>query len=307
VTDFTFIVNPVAAKGAAARVGERLRKVLAVRDIAHEILYTEYPGHAAKLARGSNARVIVSVGGDGTVNEVTNGIVGSGKTLGIIPAGSGNDLIKSLNIPADIEKAVETVIHGTVRPVDVGHVQCSPERSEGTPRVNGDGRYFLNGVGIGFDAAVAARTAEIPYLRGVLLYIAAVFQTLGKYQPPDFVVAYGHGERKFSGLLVAIGNGRCAGGGFYLTPRAQPDDELLDICMVKAVPLLKILRLMPKVMKGAHEGDPDVEIVQSRKVTVTGSIPFYVHADGEIVGRNVKGVSAELVDARLPVLVGSVG
>ena len=304
MSDVIFIVNPRAAKGAAAEIGRRLKKELNARGVAHEIQLTEYQGHASELARRTPARVVVAVGGDGTINETANGIVGTGKTLGIIPAGSGNDLIKSLSIPADFRAAVDTVFRGQVRQIDVGHVRCSTVGTAGKTGTVGDGRYFVNGVGIGFDAAVAARTAEIPHLRGVLLYIVAVFQTLGKYRPPEFRVSYGHGERRFPGLLIAIGNGRCAGGGFYLTPHAEPDDGLLDICMVKAVPLLKIIRLMPKVMKGGHAGDPDVEFVQSRKVTVEGSTEFFVHADGEIVGRNVTGVTVELTNSKLPVLVG---
>lgn len=304
MSDFEFIVNPRAAKGAAAEIGHRLKRELMARGVAHEIHLTQYQGHASELARKATARVVVAVGGDGTVNEVANGIVGSGKALAIIPAGSGNDLIKSLHIPAEFKPALDLVFRGQVRNIDVGHVRCTKNGAAGTGSLAGNDRYFVNGVGIGFDAAVAARTSEIPYLRGVLLYVAAVFQTLGKYQAPVFRVSYGHGEREFSGLLIAIGNGACAGGGFYLTPRAKPDDELLDVCMVNDVPLLKILRLMPKVMKGGHEGDPDVEFVRSRKIRVDGSRPFYVHADGEIVGRNVTGVSVELATARLPVLAG---
>ena len=304
MNDIVFIVNPRAAKGAAAEIGHRLKKELVARGVAHEIHLTGYQGHAVELARRTPARVVVAVGGDGTVNEAANGIVGTGKTLGIIPAGSGNDLIKSLNIPADFRSALETVFRGQIRNIDIGQVRCTKNGADGNDGLAGNGRYFVNGVGIGFDAAVAARTAEIPYLRGVLLYIAAVFQTIGKYQAPVFKVSYGHGEREFPGLLIAIGNGACAGGGFYLTPRAKPDDELLDVCMVNDVPLMKILRLMPKVMKGGHEGDPDVEFVRSKKIRVDGSKPFFVHADGEIVGRNVTGVSVELATARLPVLVG---
>ena len=305
MSEFTFIVNPRAAKGAAAGIAGRLKNELGSRGAAVEILTTERPGHATELARASTAKVVVSVGGDGTINEVANGVLGSGKTLGVIPAGSGNDLIKSLNIPVEVNAALDVVFRGKVRTIDVGHVHCVPD---GKPRdvvAQNSGRYFVNGVGIGFDAAVAARTAEIPYLRGVALYIAAVFQTLGKYRPPEFQVSFDGGGRRFYGLLIAVGNGRCAGGGFYLTPKALPDDGLLDICMVNAVSLLKILRLMPRVMKGGHEGHRDVEFARTKKLTVGGSAPFYVHADGEIVGRDVTGVAIELAESRLPVLVGS--
>ncbi len=305
MSDFSFIVNPKAAKGGAARIGERLRAELSARGLAQEMHLTERAGHACELARDTGAKTVVAVGGDGTINEVANGIVGSGKALGIIPAGSGNDLIKSLDIPAEFGASLETVFQGVVQEIDVGYVRCTKDGIATRSGFCDEGRYFVNGVGIGFDAAVAAKTAEIPYLRGVLLYLAAVFQTLGKYRPPEFRVSYGHGQKTFTGLLIAIGNGRCAGGGFYLTPGAEPDDQLLDVCMVRSLPIGSILRLMPKVMRGAHEGDPNVSFVRSGQVSVDGSSEFFVHADGEVIGRNVTGVNVKLASERIPVLVRS--
>jgi YegS/Rv2252/BmrU family lipid kinase len=301
--EICFIVNPMAAKGKATKVARHLRARLPGLKRISEIRETAYQGHATELARATRAAIVVAVGGDGTINEVANGIIGSGRTLGIIPSGSGNDLIKSLNIPVDLDAALQVILDGRTRMIDTGQVRCSGGVSGGADELQ-EGRYFVNGLGIGFDAAVAARTKEIPYLRGILLYMAAVFQTLGKYQAPEFAVHYDGGVRRFAGLLIAIGNGRCAGGGFYLTPRAKPDDELFDICLVRSIPLLKILRLMPKVMRGAHEGDPDVEFVRTKHVSVDGSLPFFVHADGEIVGRNVSGVQVSLAGEKLLVLVG---
>jgi YegS/Rv2252/BmrU family lipid kinase len=303
MSDFSFIVNPKAAKGGAARLGERLQTELKARRLAAEIHLTERAGHATEIARRSSARVVVAVGGDGTINEVANGIVGTGRTLGIIPSGSGNDLVKSLDVPSAFDEALDTVLLGSTLQMDVGHVKCFKEGAGFPDDIGRDGRYFVNGIGIGFDAAVAVRTAEIAYLRGVPLYLMAVFQTLGKYRPPEFTVAFEGGRRTFTGLLIAIGNGRCAGGGFYLTPRAEVNDGLLDLCMVNSLPIHRIIRLMPKVMGGAHEGDEDVVFARSRQAVVDGSTGFYVHADGEIVGRDVTRVEAYVCAERIPVLV----
>jgi YegS/Rv2252/BmrU family lipid kinase len=301
--DFAFIVNPVAAKGGAAHLGERLRNALKSKGLTAEVHLTERAGHATEIARRTSANVVVAVGGDGTINEVANGIVGTGRTLGIIPSGSGNDLVKSLDVPSGFEEALGTVLQGSTLQMDVGHVRCFKAGEAFRDGIGREGRYFVNGIGIGFDAAVAVRTAEIAYLRGVPLYLLAVFQTLGKYRPPEFTVAFEGGRRTFTGLLIAIGNGRCAGGGFYLTPRAAVNDGLLDLCMVNSLPIHRILRLMPKVMRGAHEGDENVVFARSRQIAVDGSTGFYVHADGEIVGRDVTRVEARICAEHIPVLV----
>ena len=295
---FTFIVNPTAGKGAAARLVEPLRAELERRAVEYELITTTRPGHATAAARLSKGSVVVAVGGDGTLNEVANGLSGPNKTLGIIPAGSGNDFIKSVGIPPKFLPALDILLRGERRSVDLGTVSCGP------PEGNSPPRYFVNGVGIGFDAAVAARTREIKFLGGNALYIVAVLQTLGKYVPPRFTLSIDHETRVSNNLLIAVGNGRCAGGGFYLTPDAIVDDGLLDICMVGVKTIPQILSLMPKVMKGKHHGVPGVTFLREKGLTVSAEEPFFVHADGEIVGDGVHDVQVGILPGRLLIICG---
>lgn len=298
---YSFIVNPHARHGKGGRVLERLAREVKARRLDAEILTTGHPGHATELARTTSADIIVAVGGDGTINEVANGIIGTSKILGIIPNGSGNDLIKSVGIAAgDMQRALDCLLNSHVQAIDCGTVSCFPDSSHGNSRK----RYFVNGVGIGFDAAVAERTRQIKFIGGTALYMLAVFQTLGKYKAPKFSIAIDAAKIESSNLLIAIGNGRCAGGGFYLTPQAKVDDGMLDVCMIENISVPAILRIMPKVMQGKHETSPHVVMQRGKQIAVRASAPFFVHADGEIVGRNVTGVDVRIQEQALRIIVG---
>ena len=176
---------------------------------------TTGPEDAGRIARESigGYEVIVAVGGDGTVSQVVSGMVSSSLPLGIIPAGSGNDFIKSLNIPNDLEKAFEIVIRGTTRVIDVGRI---------------NGIFFANGVGIGFDAAVNRASYSINHSKkGLLLYVWALVKTLGRFNPVPMTVTMNGERREQEVFLLSVGNGTTVGGGFRLTPHARLDDGLL--------------------------------------------------------------------------------
>ncbi len=223
--------------------------------------------------------------------------------MGVIPSGSGNDFVKMVNAGKEFSGVLDRLLQGQTRRIDVGTVECS---GNGTPgSIAEPKRYFVNGVGIGFDAAVAARTREIKYLRGTFLYLVAVFQMLGKYRAPLFHISSdGRPSEASRHLLIAIGNGTCAGGGFYLTPRAKVDDGELDVCLIDDVSIGTILHLMPKAMRGKHLQAKQVKYFASKELSLTADGSFYVHADGEIVGRNVTATRIKLLADSLEVLKG---
>ena len=297
-------MNPAAGRGIGKKFIALLHKYLQGRGIAYEIVPTLGPGDATEIARLSPNSNVVAVGGDGTINEVANGLVGTGKTLGIIPAGSGNDFSKSMQIPTKLATSIEKLLEGKTRTIDVGTVVCSSTMNGEPEAGNSSPRYFVNGVGIGFDAAVAERTARIKHFSGTALYILAVLQTLGKYTSPNFHLSVDTVSLSSKRLLIAVGNGRCVGGGFYLTPEARVDDGLLDVCTIDEMPLIRILGIMPRVMKGNHQGISGVSFFRGRKITVTGDSGYYVHADGEIVGRETRRVNIGLLEKALTVIGG---
>ena len=289
------IANPEAGRGAARAALSMVRPALEQRGIPYTLQLTREPGHATVLARESSASVVVALGGDGTVNEVANGLCGSHKTLGVIPAGSGNDFVKAAGLGTDPAAIVDMLVAGRTRMCDAGVV------STGSPG-NSSPRYFVNGVGMGFDAAVAVRTSSIRYLRGTALYVVAVLQTLGKFEAPACAVSVDDVVQRSNNLLVAIGNGHSAGGGFLLTPDAVIDDGELDICIITGRSIPGILRIMPKVMRGKHRGERGVTLTRGRKINITSETPFFVHADGEIVGHDVQHVSVQIKPGALRII-----
>jgi diacylglycerol kinase (ATP) len=304
VNDITVILNPKAGQGAAAKLVSFLREGFQRRDAGYHMTMTSGPGHATELARSAKGSVVVAVGGDGTINEVVNGLVGTDKCLGIIPAGSGNDFIKSVKIPSNPSLALDRLFNDQRISVDIGTVECH----QNWPSPSGDGatsiRCFVNGVGVGFDAEVAAKTGEIRFLTGIPLYLLAVLRTLGRYRSPEFEIRIDEFRERARKLLIAIGNGRCAGGGFYLTPDARVDDGELDVCLVDDIPIPKILRLMPRVMRGNHHGIKQVNFQRGKEIDLASRDRFYVHADGEIVGRSVQRVEVRMLDWKLSVIGG---
>jgi len=305
LNDITVILNPSAGQGTAGDLVSFLSQAFQRHNVRYHLTLTSAPGHATELARSATGPVVVAVGGDGTINEVVNGLAGSEKHLGIIPAGSGNDFIKSVNIPSNPRDALEHLVNrGRPMSVDVGTVECHenwPSLEGGIPSSI---RCFVNGVGIGFDAEVAAKTREIRFLKGFPLYLLAVLKTLGRYRSPEFEIRIDGYQERGRKLLVAVGNGRCAGGGFYLTPDAKVDDGVLDVCLVEDIPVRKILMLMPRVMRGKHKGVRYVNFQRGKEITLTSQDRFYVHADGEIVGRNVQRVQIKMLERKLSVIAG---
>ncbi len=303
MSKYTFIVNPAAGKGKVRKVLVALSRQLKRRAVPHILTITESAGQATELSKNSTSDVVVAVGGDGTVNEVANGLMGSDKVLGIIPSGSGNDLVKSLGISRKFDGALDALLAERTKRIDAATVECK-RHSANAPDVSFTRRFFVNGVGIGFDAAVANRTNEMKFLSGIAVYVLAVFQTLGKYKAPLFEMTFDGVESKARKLLIAIGNGTCAGGGFYLTPRAKVDDGLLDICLLDDFAIPSIMMIMPKVMRGAHESSRGVKMQRARRISINAEDPFFVHADGEIVGRDVNSVEIAVVPDALNVIVG---
>jgi diacylglycerol kinase (ATP) len=299
---YSFIVNPKAGRGRGEKILRRLGNAVSAAQIESEILCTEGPGHATALAQEcSPGSIVVAVGGDGTVNEVANGLVASTKILGILPCGSGNDLVKSIAIPSDFDLAFKKLLARKTKRIDCATVACYGEKNSSS---NSTKRFFVNGVGVGFDAAVAERTKHIKRLSGKGLYFIAVFQTMGRYVSPLYRIETDSYSGDSKNLLIALGNGRCAGGGFFLTPHAKVDDGWLDVCMIDDISILQILRIMPKVIRGTHVRDQRVRMLRCKSFNVAASDDFFVHADGELVGLGVNRVEVRIVEQGLHAIVG---
>ncbi|MBC7265000.1 MAG: diacylglycerol kinase family lipid kinase [Chloroflexi bacterium] len=295
------IVNPIAGRGYGERGEERVKSTLRAKGVDFDVAHTERPMHAADLAEEglkNGYQTIVAVGGDGTSNEVINGMMRCrhpGETVGTmaaIPIGSGNDFAWGAGIPLDLEAACDAVAQGRSRVIDVGVV---------------DGRYFGNGVGVGFDGMVTILAQKIRFLTGLPLYLVAVLQTTFIYfKAPLITMQYDEQTITAKLLMISIANGRRYGGGFLVTPEAQMDDGLFDLCIAREVSQFNILRLIPHFIKGTHTTQPNVTMARARRVVLTTDAPqgMCAHADGEVCATDAKRMELEIIPQALRVVVG---
>lgn len=290
---YKLVANPAAGRGKARRAIFAVEEAFRRRGAVFDLELTTGPQQAAAIARRALADfdVIVAVGGDGTVNELVPGMLFSGKPLGIVPAGSGNDFIKSLGIPNDIERAVDIVLRGRTRLIDAGRI---------------NDRYFANGVGIGFDAAVNRTSYGINHSkRGILLYLWALAKTLGRYDPVALTISMNGETFEQETFLLSVGNGTTCGGGFKLTPQAKLDDHLLDVTLVRPLGLGPLLWHLPRVFFGTigKAAYATMKKTDRLRVESRGSVP--VHVDGEIYEGDTTALEIEVVPKALFVICNS--
>jgi len=300
MADQLVIVNPVAGRGAGERIIPRIVRLLREHGLSFDLVRTERPWHAAELARQavvSGYRTVVAVGGDGTSNEVLNGLMaareaGEGETaMGVLCVGTGNDFAYGMGIPLDLEEGCAALARGRMRRVDVGYARGF--------------RYFGNGIGIGFDAAVNVVASRLQRLRGFLVYLIAVLRTLlFYYRAPLTRIELDDQTLEQPALMISVMNGRRMGGGFIMTPFSQPDDGLFDLCIGKKMNQLEMLSFVPRFMKGTQVGDPRVIMTRSRRVRVkVEEGTQVVHADGETLALDVRELDLEVVPQALSVVV----
>jgi len=299
VSTHLIIINPTAGRGAAREVVARVDRMLKEHGVSFERVFTEKPWHAAELARqavSAGYQVVVALGGDGTSNEVLNGLMeaqaaGKGEAaMGVLCVGTGNDFAYGVGIPLDLEAGCAALARGRTRTIDVGYAKGL--------------RYFGNGIGIGFDAVVNVQAARYQRLRGFAVYFIAVMRTLLLYyRAPLTRIELDDRVMELPALMVSVMNGRRMGGGFIMTPHSAPDDGLFDLCIGSKMNQLQMLALVPRFMRGTQVGHPRITMARSRRVRVQikeGS--QVVHADGETIALDATDLEFELLPRSLRVV-----
>lgn len=302
---YTFIVNSKSRSGRGGMIWDLLEPALKKSRTDYEVFYTKFAGHAARIAADITAdgleHTLVVVGGDGTVNEVINGLSYYAKvTLGYIPVGSGNDFTRALHLPSDPQKALENVLHpGRRVPMDVGRVCCGGR----------DFRFAVS-AGIGFDAAVCHQAAvskvKVVLNRlglGKLTYLAIALKSLlaERPLPAELIIDGGTVKRFASTYFVAIMNHPYEGGGFCFCPQAEIGDGFLDVIVAHDLPKWKILLLLPTAFYGKHVKYKGISIYRGREIAVKMKKRLPVHTDGEPVAAEAS-IKAEPEPERLMVL-----
>lgn len=208
--------------------------------------------------------------------------------LAVLPLGSGNDFARSHGIPRDLRGAVAVIRDGRSTTSDVGRF--------------GE-RYFFNTLGIGFTVDVTRRSRKIKFLRGLPLYLTAVFQSLRTYRSTDVKISAPDFHRGSPTYFVTIGIGICEGGGFMLTPDALTDDGEFDVCMVDDVTAWTALRVLPRAMTGRHTDHPAVTMRRTASLELTAPEPMVMHADGELYDTGATHLEVACLPGRLNVRV----
>lgn len=296
------IVNPVAGAHSTHRkwplISQRLREVGLSFD--HE--YTEGVGHAIELARAAASdgyRYLVAVDGDGTVNEVANGILSSTNlkriTLGVVSTGTGGDFVRSLGIPRDYASACSLLTSQRRLLIDVGVVEYMKDGK--TER-----RFFVNGAGVGFDAEVVKATESLPkYFGGTVPYIGGLLRSLIGFKNKTVVLRVGERVETKRILSIVVSNGCYFGGGMRVAPQAELGDGLLDVMTVDDMGKFELLKAFPTIYKGTHITHPKVRMEKATHITIESSERVLVHADGELLGETP--ASFWLMPAALSIVV----
>jgi diacylglycerol kinase (ATP) len=273
---WVFIVNPTSGGGYGKEILPELQGRVSALAIQAEIVQTEYHGHATEITTNyleKGFTHFIAVGGDGTMNEVAKPLIGNTSvSLGLIPAGTGNDFIQILGFPNRFsDEHWDLIFNPVYIKMDVGCV---------------NGRHFLNGMGLGFDAQVAAENyvepGEVAKGSGKSKYIWHILKTLLFYRERKVNIISGNSNTHTDCFINTIAVGRRFAGSFFLTPKALANDGLLDVCMIKKLNLIQRIKILTMVPKGRHVTDPKVNYYQTDKIRVSFEQKVPYHVDGEL-------------------------
>ncbi|MFC1920751.1 diacylglycerol/lipid kinase family protein [Chloroflexota bacterium] len=279
------IVNPAAGANATRKRWPDLQRLLTHIGLSFDHDYTEGTGHAIELAReaaGKGYSCIVAVGGDGTVNEVANGILLSDEaqsvSLGVISTGTGSDFVRSMDIPGNYLDACSCLTGSKRHLIDVGIVEYMRNGQS-------EKRFFMNAAGIGFDAAAVEATEQLPkYFGGTIPYLFGLLRTLVGYRNKSVEISIDDKAEMARVCSVVVSNGNYLGGGMRISPFASLNDGLLDVCVIGDIGKIDLLKSLPMVYKGTHGDHPKVTMDKAEKITVRSAEKVLVHADGDVVG-----------------------
>jgi YegS/Rv2252/BmrU family lipid kinase len=282
--DTVFLVNPASAAGSTGRRWPELANRAAAAGLSGDALLSERRGQLTELARRAaedGARLLVAVGGDGTVNEVVNGIADLPEPpeLAIVPRGTGWDFVRTFRIPRAIEEAVDVALHGETRTVDLGRVRF--QSWDGTEAES----VFANVASAGMSGAIARRANETTKaLGGKASYLWATLAVFARWSAGELRLDV-DGERRVAKMYdVVVANGRYFGGGMEICPAALPDDGLLDVLTIGDLSKMDLITTMPKTYRGSHLPHPKAEVFLGRVVTVESDNPVPIELDGEQPG-----------------------
>lgn len=292
-----FIVNPAAGKGKTLELIPHIEEIFKNSSQEHFIEITKEAGHAAQIAKQYSSLGdyrIYSVGGDGTLNEVLNGMAGSSCSLAVIPTGTGNDFVKNIykfNEDVNLVELLRKTIKGTEKNIDIGKI---------------NNRFFLNISSAGFDAEVVKHSInfkKLPLIGGKTAYILGILKTVFRYNSHRLTIDIDGKSFIEDVLLIAVANGKYYGGGMMVAPQADISDGAFNICVIRKVNKLKILALFPRLIKGTHENIKEVSFYSGACVRISCNKEIAFNIDGELLAG--KEAFFELLSSSLKIVLPS--
>jgi len=267
------IVNPNAGGGKGRKLFPLLRQKLLDRKISFHLQFSETAEHVTHLARqaqNEGYNVITTCGGDGTAHRALQAMVGTRSALAFVPVGHGNDFPGNLGIPEDLDFACDLLMKGKVRKIDLIQVNAGP---------------YMGGVGgVGFDSEVNSLANRLSrFISGKATYVLPVLYKALVYQPKVISLQMDNEAVEGAVLMVAFGNIKSYGKGMQITPLAEPDDGLLDICWIDPVKKFRLFRFFPTVFRGEHIEMPEVHYYRSTGARVESSVPMDFYGDGDLI------------------------
>lgn len=304
---YLVIVNPTSGRGYAEKMVPVIASEMAKHELDFDLVRTVRPWHAAEIAeqavKDGNYQVIITASGDGTANEVLNGIMRAKEAgyspvaFALLPIGTGNDMGYGLGVRGTLEENIAAIAMDIRHRIDIGLVKGGDYP---------DGRYFANGVGIGFDAMVGFVAVKIRWTRGLLAYLIAVIQTIFfYYKAPSVEIVFNDSTIMQDSLMVSIMNGQRMGGGFFMAPDGDPGDGQLDLCIVSAPSQLRIFGLIPHFLKGTQASQSEINTGQTGEIIVKalkGTLP--AHCDGETLCTAGKELSVQVLPGAIDFIAG---
>ncbi|HFC11649.1 MAG TPA: diacylglycerol kinase family lipid kinase, partial [Anaerolineae bacterium] len=289
------ILNPYANQGRAQKQIESIRAAYRAVNIEHEIVLTTQPKDAITLAQQAVAQgytAVVAAGGDGTVNEVVNGLVRGAETgrptlpLGVIPVGTGNDFAHMLKLPKKMKAIIDNIVAGATRQIDVGYVVIDGATT---------GHYFGNNCALAMEPMVNMESNRFTRLHGTPRYLAGLVSALFKLKAWQMDVEWEGGRFSGPSVLLSICNGPRAGSTFMMAPDAKADDGLFDVALAEDLSMPQILRVLPGLFNGAYLRHPQVQQFRTAwlKIRVPEGTP--IHADGEMVTNSAETITYSIL------------
>jgi diacylglycerol kinase (ATP) len=302
------VMNPYANHHRAVGKSRSVESALSSAGLDYKIVTTQSRGDAKRIAASaSGVDAVIAAGGDGTVNEVINGLLsvageGTSQPVGILPLGTGNDFSDMTNLPRDLNAAAKVIAEGSTRQIDAGLVSYSTNNGSGKVSEQWSNRYFDNSCGVAMEPSVALEVESMKRLSGNMRYIVGVIRGFLKLKAWHIEVHWDGGCFESPTLLLSVANSPRTGGLFNIAPNALLDDGLLDVVFAPDMPKLEALTILPRLVKGSHINHEKITTLRTTRLWIRSVPGTPMHVDGELVTESATVANYQVLPGKITLL-----